>query len=213
MKLLEGVRQVRLEADVVTYGSAINSCGRGNRWQHSLALTSELWLVGVPASLAALNTCASACGKGQEWQRALELLALAPRLSTSGADGFSLATACDACAQAGRWREALAVLTTARHRMELGEHHELQAKRKGRSSSAVLLGATVSACSNAACWAQALGLMLSLSAAWQEAPNSVIFNAVLRLSLGGGRSASPGGKQTGSPGPPSEWRARAAEAL
>ncbi|CAK0846368.1 unnamed protein product [Prorocentrum cordatum] len=57
LALLSGVREAKLEPNVISYSAGISACAKGGQWQSALALFSEMWEAKLePNSATALGS-------------------------------------------------------------------------------------------------------------------------------------------------------------
>ncbi|CAK0899306.1 unnamed protein product, partial [Prorocentrum cordatum] len=57
-----------------SYNAGISACEKGEEWQHTLALLSEMREAKLQPDAISYSAGVSACAKGEQWQRALALL-------------------------------------------------------------------------------------------------------------------------------------------
>lgn len=76
---LELLERWRSRADLWTYSSTIVACGRGDQWQHSMAVLSRMEEVRLSADLIAMSATISSCAAAAQWQRALRYLVELPQ--------------------------------------------------------------------------------------------------------------------------------------
>ncbi|CAK9019734.1 unnamed protein product [Durusdinium trenchii] len=102
-------------ADLVTFNSAINACGKAACWQHALSLLNQLGVRRLQPSHISYNTSIDACARASRWEEAVHLSRLTLG-SHSIADSalFALNTALSACARSATWRMAIHMLKQIR---------------------------------------------------------------------------------------------------
>ncbi|CAK0796003.1 unnamed protein product [Prorocentrum cordatum] len=85
----------------VSCSAGISACEKGEQWQWSLALLSEMWAAKLEPNVISYSAGISACEKGRQWQRALSLLSeirqanLKPDASSPTAPGSARARKAD----------------------------------------------------------------------------------------------------------------------
>ncbi|CAK9051223.1 unnamed protein product [Durusdinium trenchii] len=80
LELLERWRsRADLRLGTWTYSSTIVACGRGDQWQHSMAVLSRMEEVRLSADLIAMSATISSCAAAAQWQRALRYLVELPQ--------------------------------------------------------------------------------------------------------------------------------------
>eukprot|EP00913_Durusdinium_trenchii_P014101 g13235.t1 len=93
---------IRSCADAWTYSSTIVACGRGDQWQHSMAVLSRMEEVRLSADLIAMSATISSCAAAAQWQRALRYLVELPQAKLEAdAMTYHAVTSALALAQAG----------------------------------------------------------------------------------------------------------------
>ena len=77
--LLNSMPSFAVEADIISYNSAISSCGKGRLWQAAVDLFHSIPNANLAPDVVSFNAAISACEKGEEWQLALQFFELMPR--------------------------------------------------------------------------------------------------------------------------------------
>ena len=70
LSLLFGLDMWKLQADEISFNSALNALEKSASWEHALVLLFSM----ARRDLISYNTAISACGKGTNWQGALSLM-------------------------------------------------------------------------------------------------------------------------------------------
>ncbi|CAJ1402405.1 unnamed protein product [Effrenium voratum] len=135
ISLLAEISDASLQADVVSFNSAINVCSRAQQWQRALQLFSGAKEV---ANVITYSTAITACSKAGRWQQALFLLSTADVPLDVIAFGAGI-SACGA-----HWQSALALL------------ERLQMQRLRENS--VVYNSAMKACELGSAWQAALCL-------------------------------------------------------
>ncbi|CAE8631110.1 unnamed protein product, partial [Polarella glacialis] len=167
LKVLQGMRDLKVEPDVVTFGSLVSACEKGQLWERSLQLLLETGFRGIAFDVVLCSAAVSACEKGLKWQRALHLAA-----SFQDKDVAVNEIACNAqisaCARGGEWARALWLLFDMR-----------------RAGSIVSYNSAAAACQAARHWQGAL-LLLHAARRDQLQPDAGTFAAATEtLDLAG----------------------------
>ncbi|CAJ1378804.1 unnamed protein product, partial [Effrenium voratum] len=147
LRRLQGEQQ---EGDAVLYSRCISAGLKGKRWQLAFGLLEELDCAGIERDLFIFNAAISACEAANSWPAALRFLAVS-RVS----DVVSLTSTIAACEkQPGQrfraWTITLALLVWA--------------QGAWAQANLVTHNTCVSACSKAAGWPQALGVLHDITA-------------------------------------------------
>lgn len=75
LELLHDLHGRQVQRNIMTYSTAIRSCGKGSAWHISMELFQEALLWRVEADAMAVNVLITALGRGDQWPRALQMLA------------------------------------------------------------------------------------------------------------------------------------------
>lgn len=125
----------RCDADVIAFNAAISACEKGG-WEVAFHLLNLLKLRSLRENLTTYNSILSVCGRSREWQRALELFS-----SLQLRDVISYNACITACGQVSQWQHALFLMS------ELGAQG---------AADVVTCSASIDAFSNASLWQLAL---------------------------------------------------------
>ncbi|CAJ1445574.1 unnamed protein product [Effrenium voratum] len=142
LRRLQGEQQ---EGDAVLYSRCISAGLKGKRWQLAFGLLEELDCAGIERDLFIFNAAISACEAANSWPAALRFLAVS-RVS----DVVSLTSTIAACEKFRAWTITLALLVWA--------------QGAWAQANLVTHNTCVSACSKAAGWPQALGVLHDITA-------------------------------------------------
>ncbi|CAJ1384835.1 unnamed protein product [Effrenium voratum] len=114
------LRETDVPLDVVIYNASISACAKGEQWQLSLQLLSELLDGELLPSTVTFGAAISACAAGGCWQLALVLLARLQeeRLRSSN---VHCSAAVHACTRGHSWPLALALYARAGAAMQLNQ--------------------------------------------------------------------------------------------
>ncbi|CAJ1401389.1 unnamed protein product [Effrenium voratum] len=116
LRLFEGLRRSRGDANAVSFSEALDACERGLQLETAACLLGDLQLGAIAKvggrkaflasalSREACNQAISACAKSGNWRQALQLLDCVAKPEASE---ISVNTAVSACSRGGRWQWAL----------------------------------------------------------------------------------------------------------
>ena len=125
------------DLDVISYTTAINSCGAAKQWERALSFFNEMSNQLVPNRIS-FGAVISACEKASEWTWAVHLLELAEPLKPNEIICSAVISACEKSSQ---WQWALQLLSAAK--AERAERLRLDV---------ITFSAAISACEKAARW-------------------------------------------------------------
>ena len=94
------------DLDVISYTTAINSCGAAKQWERALSFFNEMSNQLVPNRIS-FGAVISACEKASEWTWAVHLLELAEPLKPNEIICSAVISACE---KSSRWEAALFLL-------------------------------------------------------------------------------------------------------
>ncbi|CAK0793111.1 unnamed protein product [Prorocentrum cordatum] len=153
------MRDLKVEADIITYSAGISACERAGQWQRSLVLLSEMsWAKLAPNVIFfSYNAGISACEKGAQWQWALALLR-EMREAKLDPNTISYSAGTSACEKGGEWQRALAILS------EIWESK--------LEPNVISYSAGISACGKGQQWQRALAMLSEMKEAKLE-PNAI----------------------------------------
>eukprot|EP00439_Symbiodinium_sp_Y106_P005212 s4135_g1.t1 len=155
---------------VYSFNAVIAACGRGFKWQQSLALLLQMETFQTQPDVVSYNAGISACEKGGEWQMALYLLSQMPAAGIVP-DPISFNAGISACEKGGEWQMALYLLS--------------QMPEAGVVPDQISFNAGVSACEKGGEWQMALQLLSQMPAA-TVVPDRISFNAGISACGNGG---------------------------
>eukprot|EP00928_Gymnodinium_smaydae_P083448 TRINITY_DN6668_c0_g1_i1.p1 TRINITY_DN6668_c0_g1~~TRINITY_DN6668_c0_g1_i1.p1 ORF type:complete len:604 (-),score=71.74 TRINITY_DN6668_c0_g1_i1:64-1875(-) len=165
LDLLSAMRRDAVHPSQISYGMAIDACGRASAWAGSVALLDELRsrmrLPGLrrpgracqhPSLSVACNAAISACARGRQWSQAMALFA--EMRGRTIADNVSYNAAITACARGSQWARASLLLVLL---------------RRGRiTPDLVGCNAAIAACATASAWPAALALLVNMLGLHQQ---------------------------------------------
>ncbi|CAK8997781.1 unnamed protein product [Durusdinium trenchii] len=161
-RLEESMHDYGLEADIISYNSAMSASQKSSRWRlalytlHSLAFPRGLQLDGT-----SYGTATSSCAKASRWSSALALFAqhFPPGARPYGVrpDVVLCSAGADAFGAGGRWEEVIGLLPAM--------------SQQGIGPNAFTLSSTVAACGRRQQWLKAL---LLHAAARREAAEAAV---------------------------------------
>eukprot|EP00928_Gymnodinium_smaydae_P076224 TRINITY_DN59200_c0_g1_i1.p1 TRINITY_DN59200_c0_g1~~TRINITY_DN59200_c0_g1_i1.p1 ORF type:complete len:408 (+),score=15.73 TRINITY_DN59200_c0_g1_i1:101-1324(+) len=102
------LRCAGIRPDAIAYTGVIAACGKGRRWDMSLALIRDMESFRVNVDLVCRSAAINSCGLGRAWEIALSLLNGAPR--SQGVDLVCVNACIAACARGLAWRNAVALV-------------------------------------------------------------------------------------------------------
>ncbi|CAL1153612.1 unnamed protein product [Cladocopium goreaui] len=182
-----------IQADVVTYGSVISSCERGEAWRMALQTLALMQGEGVKPNVISYNSTINAVADASQWLKALELfeemgstcrrdvISFSALMAAEG--GWCLAVqlleqmasnsmqmnsvvfnrGISACGRWGRWETALELLSWAQEQ---------------RCADLVGYSSAIAACAIGRSWTSALALLEAMTLADLQ-PNEITLNAVI----------------------------------
>lgn len=170
------------EPDVVTYGTILSACERGERWSLVLNYAETMQKRGLELDGLALTSCLHACqqlGLAEEALNYLEQMKtvhpVAPitakfersgaRRPLRGPDGVAYRLAISACARGGAWKEGIRLL----QKFE---------QETGKAPDVVAYTSAITGCEYAGKWKEAFHLLDRMRKAGVE-PNEVTMAAVI----------------------------------
>lgn len=159
LSLLFGLEMWKLQADEISFNSALNALEKSASWEHALVLLFSM----ARRDLISYNTAISACGKGTNWQGALSLMSHL-ETETLQPDLVTMNSAMSACEKAGQWEGAFHLLGSLPTRQ--------------LSGNAISHTAAISSCNEMRKWQLALDYFTSLQNE-DLALDIVTFNAVI----------------------------------
>ncbi|CAE6943519.1 unnamed protein product [Symbiodinium natans] len=144
MQILDEMCLSQIQANTVTYSSAVSALEKPAAWEAVLEILQRMERSQVQRNAFTFNAAISAFGKAERWQQAVSLLAdmLAGEVE---ADIITCTSAIDACARGARWQRALAI----------AERMARQEVAPNDFTSSALLNA----CARGAAWDAALALL------------------------------------------------------
>ena len=102
-------------SDVISFTTAINTCGAAQQWQMALQLLSQMSNDKVLPNQFSFGAAISACEKASEWTWALHLLEFAER--TLEPNEILLSAVISACEKSSHWDRALSLLQSLQRRL------------------------------------------------------------------------------------------------
>ena len=134
-----------LEADVITYTSAVKACERSVGWQHATHLLEGAQQREVKVDVILRSAVASCLDMTPHWRFAQLILQKVPGL----VDAFVLSMSMNICRNGGSWQVATELLSNF-------HLHEAE------SINTVACNTVLGACEDASGWHQGLGLVMNL---------------------------------------------------
>ena len=163
--------QHQIQPNVISYGSAISACAKGQQPDRALQLLDMTREQGIAPNIVCYSAAIDAMESKGSWEMAMGLLeqmeseGIAPNVVTFTA-------AVSACASAGRWNESLQLI------------QDMQSR--GLQPNVVTYSAVISACANGGEWEKALEVLRTMEEKGIE-PTVISYNAALSASEKGGQ--------------------------
>ena len=107
-QLLNELREVSLQPNVITYTAVLGTCGQAIQWEQVLDVFFVIQSQHVQPTVITCNSSISACDKAIRWQPALALLDAAKR--NCQPDAFTYSSAMSSCGRCQHWAKSLDLL-------------------------------------------------------------------------------------------------------
>ena len=169
------LQEIRLRAEVISYGAAVNACAEASKWHQALALLWELEKEVVSPNIIVCNSVISACARASQSQMAFEVMGgLAERNLEYNLLTFTIAIT--VYEKMSMWPKGLSLLAsmkdqglegnpisytaTTKSSWEWQRSQELLSDaQKTSRADGILYSACIGACAQTTHWQQALGTL------------------------------------------------------
>ncbi|CAK0869099.1 unnamed protein product [Prorocentrum cordatum] len=179
LALLSGMREAKMEPDVISYSATISACGEGEQWLRALVLLRELWEAELELDVTSYRAGMFACQKGGQWQRTLSVLN-EMRKANLDADFMSYRAGISACQKGGQWQRALSLLSGMREASVI-QHCDQHCDQHVKLYNTVII-----TCGKGEQWQQTLALLGEMQEAKLE-PDVISYRAGIVACQEGGQ--------------------------
>eukprot|EP00434_Breviolum_minutum_P015400 symbB.v1.2.013570.t1/scaffold963.1/size148485/10 len=197
--LREDMSQARLEVNIISCNSVMNSCAEESQWEMAIQLLAQIRKDKLLPTVVSQNTLLLALANGNEWQTALDVLK-----QMLEKDESSYNTVIDALAQVGQWERSLCILqvmleeTVRPNRISFNSAVNACAndgswlmalallermEKEQLELNAIGLSSAVTACSRGRQWAMALDILHAVQAQ-QALPDTMSCNSAIKACGG-----------------------------